>query len=116
MPFVADESRFNCFSAYYSSIKEEPEIDLRPVHSMKSVARVHCASLVVFGDTDRIVSNDMQIEICKTLLDATPSFEWHCFFEGKYGFAAPTSHGFQPEPLHRARPLRYDFFRRRLLP
>jgi dienelactone hydrolase len=114
MHFVAATPGVRAFAAYYPSIKEEPETEIRPRHAFKPVAEITCPTFVVFGGQDSVVSNDMQLKVWKQMIDINLPFEWHFYSHGLHGLAAPASEGNQPELARRIWPLTVGFFKREL--
>ena len=114
MHFVAAHPQVRAFAAYYPSIKQEPETEIRPRHALKPVAEIRSPTLVVFGGKDNVSDVGMQLEIWKTLLTTGVPFEWHFYSEGLHGLAAPASDGHQPELARRIRPITAGFFKREL--
>jgi len=112
--FVAATPQVRCFVTYYPSIKEEPETEIRPVHALKPIQEIRCPTFVVFGGDDRVVPNEMQLQIMKTLMDNAVPLEWHFYSHGKHGIAAPSSDGYQPELARRIHPLAAEFLAREL--
>lgn len=114
MHFVAANPRVRAFCAYYPSIKEEPETEIRPRHALKPVNEVRCPTMVVFGGKDNVVSTDMQLKVWQTMIANDISLEWHFYSHGLHGLGAPASEGHQPELARRILPLTVGFFAREL--
>lgn len=112
--FVAATPAVRAFVAFYPSIKEEPETDIRPRHPFKVVRRIKCPSLVIYGGQDPISSNEVQLELWQSFLDNGQPLEWHFYSEGLHGFVAPVSEGYQPQLARQVRPLAVEFLDRRL--
>ena len=114
IPFVAGNPGVRAFVAFYPSIKEEPETELRPNHAFKVAREIKCPSMVVFGGKDHISSNETQLKLWQSFVASGAPVEWHYYSEGLHGFIAPVSEGYQPHFAKLVRPLAVEFLARRL--
>lgn len=112
--FVAATPAVRAFVAYYPSVKDEPETDLRPHHPFKVARKIKCPTLVIFGGKDHLSSNEVQLKLWQSFLANGHPLEWHFYSEGLHGFVAPVSEGYQPQLAKRVRPIAVDFMSRRL--
>ncbi|MBI3936163.1 MAG: dienelactone hydrolase family protein [Betaproteobacteria bacterium] len=112
--FIAANPQVRAFVAYYPSIKDEPETEIRPHHPIRAAREIKCPSLVIYGGHDRISSNEVQLKVWQSFLANGQPLEWHFYSEGLHGFVAPVSEGYQPELAKRVRPLAVDFLARQL--
>lgn len=112
--FIAANPQVRAFVAYYPSIKDEPETEIRPHHPIRAAREIKCPSLVIYGGRDRISSNEVQLKVWQSFLANGQPLEWHFYSEGLHGFVAPVSEGYQPELAKRVRPLAVDFLARQL--
>jgi len=114
IPFVAATPQVCAYVAFYPSIKDEPETEVRPRHAFKVAKEIKCPSLVVFGGKDHISTNEVQLKLWQGFIASGQPVEWHYYSWGLHGFIAPVSEGYQPQLARRVRPLAVDFLDRHL--
>ena len=114
IPFVAATPQVCAYVAFYPSIKDEPETEVRPRHALKVAKEIKCPSLVVFGGKDHISTNEVQLKLWQGFIASGQPVEWHYYSWGLHGFIAPVSEGYQPQLARRVRPLAVDFLDRHL--
>lgn len=116
IPFVANNSTVRAFVAFYPSIKDEPETELRPRHAFKVAREIKCPTMVVFGGKDHISTNQVQLKLWESFIANGQPVEWHYYSEGLHGFIAPVSEGYQPHFAKLVRPIAIEFLNRQLDP
>jgi len=114
IPFVAATPQVRAYVAFYPSIKDEPETELRPRHAFKVAREIKSPSMVVFGGKDHLSSNETQLKLWQAFIASGQQVEWHYYSWGLHGFIAPVSEGYQPQLARRVRPLAVDFLERHL--
>ena len=114
IPFVAATPQVRAYVAFYPSINDEPETELRPRHAFKVAREIKSPSMVVFGGKDHLSSNETQLKLWQAFIASGQQVEWHYYSWGLHGFIAPVSEGYQPQLARRVRPLAVDFLERHL--
>lgn len=114
IPFLAANPKARAFVAFYPSIKDEPETNIRPRHAFTVAREIQCPSMVVFGGKDHISTNEVQLKLWQSFIANGQPLEWHYYSWGLHGFIAPVSEGYQPHLARRVRSLAVDFLDRHL--
>lgn len=114
IPFAADRSDIRALITFYASVREEPETPARPRHATRTARLVKCPTLVLYGGQDRITSNQTQVQLLQSFMEAGTPLEWHFFSFGLHGFATIDSDSYQPDIGRVAWVLVDDFLQRRL--
>lgn len=114
IPFLSTYPQARAFVAFYPSIKDEPETEIRPRHAFTVAREIRCPTMVVFGGKDHISTNEVQLKLWQSFIASGQPLEWHYYSWGLHGFIAPVSEGYQPQLARRVRPLAVDFLDRHL--
>jgi carboxymethylenebutenolidase len=112
IPFAADTPQLKALVLYYASIRDEPVTPMRPRHSVDSAKLIKCATMVLYGGSDRLTSNQTQLQLWQSFIAAGAPLEWHFFAHGNHGFAGPDSVGYQHELAQLVWPLVTEFLQR----
>lgn len=114
IPFLSTYPQARAFVAFYPSIKDELETEIRPRHAFTVAREIRCPTMVVFGGKDHISTNEVQLKLWQSFIASGQPLEWHYYSWGLHGFIAPVSEGYQPQLARRVRPLAVDFLDRHL--
>ena len=115
IPFAADTPQLRALVLYYASIRDEPVSPMRPRHPVDTAGLIKCATMVIYGGSDRLTSNQTQLRLWQSFMAGGTPLEWHFFAHGNHGFAGPDSAEYQPELGQLVWPLVTGFLQRTLL-
>ena len=112
IPFAADTPQLRALVLYYASIRDEPVSPMRPRHPVDTAKLIKCATMVLYGGSDRLTSNQTQLRLWQSFIAGGAPLEWHYFSHGNHGFAGPDSTEYQHELGQLVWPLVTEFLQR----